>query len=142
MMEICGIYLNKTVHVDVDEQTYADADNDVLRALYTVVYGDRRRAGILVHACKQTCVPDALTKRYKSKIVQRLLSALCLHTTEETQTQNQNETKTESSPVASPVASPRGTVRILHMPVVDALLVETFNHVLEGTVSKIEKNEI
>ena len=137
MMEICGIYLNKTVHVDVDEQTYADADNDVLRALYTVVYGDRRRAGILVHACKQTCVPDALTKRYKSKIVQRLLSALCLHTTEETQNQNENETKTESSPVASP----RGTVRILHMPVVDALLVETFNHILEGTF-KVEKNEI
>ena len=137
MMQVSAIYLDKTIDV-VEDKIYVDADNDVLRALYTVLYGDSRRAGFLVHACKTTQLIQSLRRRQKSSTAQRVLSACCVQTKTKVNFETENNTCTSKSSAApttgSCAASPRGKKRILHMPVVDALIVKVFCELIDNEI--------
>ena len=97
-----------------------EADNFVLKSLYTVLYGDSRRAGIMVHACKESGVIGALLRRNeRDEMVRRVLLECC---------------SSPSSSFSSGKSNGRGGRRILHMPVVDSLICRVVCEILEEEI--------
>ena len=131
-MQVCGIYLNKTWNIDVVEKTYKDADQDVMQAIYTILYGDSRRAGVLVHACKdKTEVVGALMKRKTNAHAQKVLAECCvpIDTVQESG-DGKSESKSESK-----TTLPQKQRMVLHMPVVDSIFIKLAIELLENEMT-------
>ena len=85
-LDICSILLNKTYAIDTNQKIYQLADDNTMQCIYTILYGDNLRAGILVHSCKEkTNVIAELQKRFNdtnyqsNDMIQKIFNQCCIY---------------------------------------------------------------
>ena len=67
VLDICSILLNKTYAIDTNQGTYQTADNNTMQCIYTLLYGDNLRAGILVHSWRNM-IKNGTKRNTSSKV--------------------------------------------------------------------------